>query len=388
MSFFRRLFDTRARQALDAEVQGDLRKAAYLWVDMGDPGKAAELMTRLGEQAKNVEEKVQAWVDALRFMPPDREDGRRDLEARIGVAVLESARERGAVSADAKRKLVDAAERLERAEKWVDAADCYELLGRGEDLARCLEHAGEIERLEKVLETTHAKEQRDARLRRLVSEQEMATRVGARDVARRALREATLLAPSDPSIAEMLRRIEEKWPRGRRLRLDVGGARVGLVGSLPAVIGRSDADVVVRGGSVSRRHCEIARRGEAVVVRDLGSRNGTLIAGVPVAGEIALSGPTEVGLGDDVSLRVSPGAQGIAIDVVRGLDRGERVVAGEAELRVAGLQATFVFVDDRAVMQPDPGVSVVLGAQNVAAGVDLLHGDVITVGGVRVEVLA
>ncbi|UJR81060.1 FHA domain-containing protein [Sandaracinus amylolyticus] len=388
MSFFRRLFDTRARQALDAEVQGDLRKAAYLWVDMGDPGKAAELMTRLGEQAKNVEEKVQAWVDALRFMPPDREDGRRDLEARIGVAVLESARERGAVSADAKRKLVDAAERLERAEKWVEAADCYELLGRNEDLARCLEHAGEIERLEKVLETTHAKEQRDARLRRLVSEQEMATRVGARDVARRALREATLLAPSDPSIAEMLRRIEEKWPRGRRLKLDVGGARVGLVGSLPAVIGRSDADVVVRGGSVSRRHCEIARREDAVVVRDLGSRNGTLIAGVPIAGEIALSGPTEIGLGDDVSLRVSPGAQGIAIDVLRGLDRGERVVAGEAELRVAGLSATFVFVDDRAVMQPDAGVSVVLGAQNVAAGVDLLYGDVITVGGVRVEVLA
>ena len=59
--------------------------------------------------------------------------------------------------------------------------------------------------------------------------------------------------------------------------------------------------------------------------------------------EIALSGPTEVGLGDDVTLRVSPGAQGIAIEVLRGLDRGERVVAGEQELRVDGLAATFVF---------------------------------------------
>ena len=43
VSFFRRLFDSRARQALDAEVQGDLRKAAYLWVDMGDPLTPTEL---------------------------------------------------------------------------------------------------------------------------------------------------------------------------------------------------------------------------------------------------------------------------------------------------------------------------------------------------------
>lgn len=388
MSFFRRLFDTRARQALDAELHGDLRKAAYLWVDLGDPNKAAELMTRLGEQAKTLEEKVQAWIDALRFLPVEREDARRALEARIGTAVLASARERGAVSAEAKRRLGDAAERLERAERWVEAADCYELLGRTDDLARCLEKAGEIERLERVLETAHAEQSREARLRRLMSEQEMAARVGARDVARRALREATLLAPSDPSLAELLRRLEERWPRNRRLKLEVGGGRVGLVGTLPAVLGRSDADVVLRGGSVSRRHCEIARRGDRVVVRDLGSRNGTLLSGVPIGREIELSGPTEVGLGDDVALRVSPGAQGIAIEVLRGLDRGERVIAGEDELRVDGLGATFVFADDRAVMQPDPGVEVVLGAQKVAAPIDLLRGDVMTIGGVRVEVLS
>ncbi|MDQ3036152.1 MAG: FHA domain-containing protein [Myxococcota bacterium] len=388
MSFFRRLFDSRARQALDAEVQGDLRKAAYLWVDMGDPTRAAELMTRLGEQSSPVEEKVQAWLDALRFLPLEQEAGRSELEAKIGLAVLESARERGVASADAKKRLLDAAERLERAQKWLPAADCFELLGKSEDLARCLEQAGEIERLEKVLETSHAAEHRAARLRRLITEQQMASEVGARDVARRALRDASLLAPEDPSIADLLRRLEEKWPRAKRLRLEVGGARVGLVGTLPAAIGRADADVLVRGGSVSRRHCEIDRRGDAVLVRDLGSRNGTLVAGVPIAGEITLSGPTEVGLGDDVTVRVTPGDRGITVDVVRGLDRGERVVVGETELRIGGLDASFVFVDDRAVMQPDPGTAVLLGARSVAAGIDLLYGDVLTIGGVRVEVLA
>jgi hypothetical protein len=108
---------------------------------------------------------------------------------------------------------------------------------------------------------------------------------------------------------------------------------------------------------------------------------------VPIAGEIALSGPTEIGLGDDVLLRVSPGDRGIAIEVTRGLDRGERVTVGEKELRVAGIDATFAFVGDRAVMTPDPGTMVDLGGQSVRAGIDLLIGDVIRVGDTRFEVL-
>lgn len=388
MSFFRRLFDSRARQALDAEAEGDLRKAAYLWVEMGNSEKASELMVRLGDKSAALDDKVQAWTDALRFLGDTDEDARRSLEARIGTAVLGAAREQGATSAESKRRLADAADRLERAERWVEAADCFELLGKSEDLARCLEKAGEIERLERVLSASSEKDHRESQLRRLMSEQEMAARVGARAQARKALRDATLLAPDDPSIAGLLRRLEEKWPRQRKLRLEVAGARVGIVGTLPAVVGRSDADLAVRGGSVSRRHCEIDRRGAAVVVRDLGSRNGTLVAGVPIATELAVTGPMEVGLGDDVTIRVSPGDRGILVEVVRGLDRGETVVVGVDALRVPGLAGTFSFVEDRAVLTPDPGAATVLGAQTVAAAIDLLYGDVITLGGTRIEVLA
>jgi tetratricopeptide (TPR) repeat protein len=387
VSFFRRLFDPRARRALDAEAAGDLRKAATLWVDMGHTEKAAELLTRAGERAGALEEKVQAWVEALRLVDEEKVDVRRDLEVRIGLAVLADARERGAVSADRRRHLADAAERLERVGRWTDAADAWEILGRAEDLARCLEKAGEIERLEQVLEKSHAAEQRAARLRRLIGEHELALRVGARELARRALREAAQLAPEDAVIADMLRRLEEKWPRGRRLRLAVDGARVGLVGTLPAVLGRAEADVPLRGLSVSRRHCEVDVRGETVVVRDLGSRNGTRVAGLPLAGEIALSGPTEIGLGDDVAVRVSPTARGIAIEVVRGVDVGARFLVGTSELRVPGVAATFSFEGDRAVMTPDPGAEVSLGPQSVAAPMDLLHGDTLTIDGVCVEVL-
>lgn len=49
---------------------------------------------------------------------------------------------------------------------------------------------------------------------------------------------------------------------------------------LPAVIGRSrEAQVRVSDPWVSRRHCEIDRAEETLVVRDLGSKHGTFVNG-------------------------------------------------------------------------------------------------------------
>jgi DNA-binding NtrC family response regulator len=42
------------------------------------------------------------------------------------------------------------------------------------------------------------------------------------------------------------------------------------------------ADLVLRDGTVSRFHCEVAIEGHRVAIRDLGSRNGTLVDGVSV----------------------------------------------------------------------------------------------------------
>lgn len=51
----------------------------------------------------------------------------------------------------------------------------------------------------------------------------------------------------------------------------------------PAVLGRNpDCDLVVGDASVSRRHAELLAQGDALVVADLGSRNGTFIEGTRV----------------------------------------------------------------------------------------------------------
>lgn len=64
------------------------------------------------------------------------------------------------------------------------------------------------------------------------------------------------------------------------------------------VMGRSlDSDVVVNDSNVSRRHAEFVCAAGEVVVRDLGSTNGTKVNGVTVTGEQILRHGDVIGLG-------------------------------------------------------------------------------------------
>jgi hypothetical protein len=68
------------------------------------------------------------------------------------------------------------------------------------------------------------------------------------------------------------------------------GKRVAL-GTEPMVIGRLPECAVVLGDpNVSRRHAEVRRVGDAVVVTDLGSTNGTRVNGIPVHEQHLASG--------------------------------------------------------------------------------------------------
>lgn len=393
MSFLKELFDGRLRRARAAEGRGAYRDAAALYAEAGQPLEAGRALLHAAERAATLEERLAAWLDALRVLPETAPDLRKEAEVKYGRAVVADAKVAFTAGPLAAERLADAAARLERAGAYTDAAEAFEILGRTEDLARCLELGGEVERLEQVLGASNQKDAAQAKIRRLVSEAELATELGDRDSARKALREAVGLAPSDVDLLRMLRDLEARWLPGGRVELQLVRAgersRVRLVGRLPAVLGRSDADVVVRGGSVSRRHCELVLEGEALVVKDLGSRNGTLVSGVPIGSPMRITAPTEVGLGDDASVRVTPTAEGGAdVEVLRGLDRGERTMVGGRAHRLALVPADVVFEADRTLLVPHAGVRAQLGARAIQGRIDLLRGDVIEIGGVKLEVVA
>ncbi len=66
-------------------------------------------------------------------------------------------------------------------------------------------------------------------------------------------------------------------------------------------IGRSrESDIFLPDQWLSRHHAEIVRKGDAFFVHDLGSKNGTLLNGEPVAGERALRDGDVITLGEHV----------------------------------------------------------------------------------------
>jgi S-DNA-T family DNA segregation ATPase FtsK/SpoIIIE len=85
------------------------------------------------------------------------------------------------------------------------------------------------------------------------------------------------------------------------------GASVPLRGGT-SVVGRdSEADITVRSADVSRAHCSIEVMPDGgVVVRDMGSRNGTDVNGVRLTGPARVGPDDLVSLGGPVLLRVVP----------------------------------------------------------------------------------
>jgi Protein of unknown function (DUF3662)/Inner membrane component of T3SS, cytoplasmic domain len=74
------------------------------------------------------------------------------------------------------------------------------------------------------------------------------------------------------------------------------GTRV-QVGTEPLVIGRlPECGVVLADSNVSRRHAELRRAGDSVVLTDLGSTNGTRVNGAPIR-ERTLASGDEVSVG-------------------------------------------------------------------------------------------
>src|SRR5256885_170513 len=88
------------------------------------------------------------------------------------------------------------------------------------------------------------------------------------------------------------------------------------------VLGRDPlCDLALRAGGVSRQHAEIEHAGAGFTLRDLDSRNGTTLAGMPLAGRVPLAVAGELGLGDECAIDYEVAADRLLLRVRRGLRR-------------------------------------------------------------------
>lgn len=385
MRLWRLLFSPSYRRARRAEGLGEYREAAALYAQAGATDEAATALLFLAARSSNPEERSEALADALRWLPEGRPQ-RTDVQVRLAEITLEEIQRARAVQPEERGHLAEAARCFEAAGRWAEAAAAHELLGRDEDAARCLAAAGELERFEEVLERTARKDSHERAVRTAMRTYAAAMDAGARLEARAALREAASNGTDDKDLGRLLWELEAKWLPPYRAALRIDGSPIRLAGRLPAALGRADADVLLRGGTLSRCHAVVSRRADRIVVRDMGSKNGTTVGGVPVEGEVVVRGPVRVGLGEDLVVEASLfGAQALRLEVVQGLDRGVVVLAGP-ELRPEGLSAPVRFPGGVATLYPQPEAPVALFGRRCVTPVVLIDGDVLRVGDRMVEV--
>lgn len=285
-------------QARAAELRGELAQAAALFAQGGRLDEASRVMVLRGDGETDPAGRLGHYVQAVATAP---EGGQALTQARRKHAslVLSMAAE-GPMTPALRQDLLAAAAALEALGEPEKAAEAYGRAGDVEGEARTLARAGDVERLDALLAAQQGRD-REANVRRQAHEELAVLAASGRR------REAVVLArtSNDDAVKERGRGLDARRITGDLVRLEIEGRATTLVLGDEVIVGRVGT-IAIASAAVSRQHVAIARRGADVVVRDLGSRNGTILRGLALVGEAVVGDSIEVRLGKEVPLVVRP----------------------------------------------------------------------------------
>jgi hypothetical protein len=317
-----RLFGLRQQQerACAAEAQGDYAQAAALFAEAGLLDEAARVTILRGDAERRPNARMRHYARAATLAAEGSELQTRALVKRA-LALLALATD-GPPTAAARRDLVRAAHELESLGECELAADAY---GRAGDTAaqlQALERAGSVDAVEALLAQENERDRAERARRRDSDEFAFLLASGRR-------RDAVALARAGADAALRARADEIAGRRitGCEAVVSVGGERRRLLLGEQLVVGRSPdtaqpapddpnapaagraAQLAIGSASLSRNHLLVFRRGEDIVVRDLGSRHGTELRGVALGGDVTVGAGLELRLGRAVAVTLAPATE-------------------------------------------------------------------------------
>ena len=300
----RLLFGPRAARALvrarTAELRGDLGKAAAFFAEAGRPDETARVMLLRGDAERDVSLRMGHFLQAAAVAPPGsavHTEARRK-RARLTITTHSDAPASAVLRAD----LSEAARELEALGDYEGARQGYLQAGDAAGQARVLAHAGDVEGLDALLETIGAVDRQALAEKQAVEEHRALVASGRRSA-------AADLARGSPfeRVRELGCALEARRVAGAIVGLVVDGRALTIVLGGRVVVGRAPAHgIAVPSAVLSREHVAVERLGGQVVLRDLGSRNGTALRGLALLGETVVGDGLEVRLGQDVPLSVRP----------------------------------------------------------------------------------
>jgi hypothetical protein len=382
---------SRAKDAERKELEGDLEGATALYVEAGRPDDAARLLLLRADAEAAPERRIAlcalaaktATDAALRRQAATR-------KALLGLDVL-----RGRSGPVLTTDVLAVAKELEEVGEAERAAEAYAFAGDVEGEVRALAAAGAIEKLEaRLAKDAEADRARGERALALAKIDDL-DRSGER---REALRLARAMAggPEAERAADVARAITARLARGPVCDVEVDGEAIRCALGATITIGRAEATIVVASRAVSRQHLRVRREERGVVVEDLGTRNGTLLAGARLEGPIPVGEGVRLELGGEVPCAIAPvgdgpasGSGGVVVDVA-----GERFVAPLGPLAVLGSRLDLEVEGDASYVvlrTPRGEARPVLGELELGEVAELCVGDAMRAergGPVRLRVLA
>ncbi len=374
MGVFDRLFGKSrdVRVAKRAELRGELEKAVELYGLAGAPEEAARVMILRGDAETDMRLRMRHYTQAVATAPEGH--AVRDEARRKRAALLVAQFGGGALSENARRELRGAGQELLDVGDATQAAEAYKLAGDADGEAKALAQAGDVESLELLLSEQEKKDRADRAQKEAHAEVEMLVQSGRRREALAAA-EKWLAAHDDAVLRDRASMIKARRALGPIAQVWIHGKKAPLVLGDEIVIGRTEGTLHIPSQAVSRQHVRIAREAGAVVVRDLGSRNGTQLRGMNIAGAIPVGDGVDLTLGKEVRVRVAKvaGALEDAVTIELG---GETYVAPLGRARIAGVPWELACGADGWIELVANGAF--LGEINLAERTTLLVGDVIT----------
>lgn len=344
--------------------------------------------------------KIEVLLRALAIAPHGSEIA-RNLSRRVGTLLLAKAQREGVATERDRDRVREASRYLVSGGEYESAGTALESIGDHAAAADAYREGGLIHRMEYSLGIEEKRIDQGREVRDAFAGYQTKLRSGDRDGAREDLGRCLSASDDQVEYRRLLDELDARMLTGSRVALlRRNGAPVVICATEVASLGREDlCDLTVRAQGVSRRHSEIlvdqAIGAEAprFSLRDAGSRNGTLLGGLPVAGTVPLIGEGELGLGDECPVRfvVHADHRMLSLEVMRGLDRGARLAVIAPESKVAlehlGLPFVVTFRQGRPFLESVTGRTFQLNGEPIAVGgVQLVRDDLVTIGADSFEV--
>ncbi|HEY1552610.1 MAG TPA: FHA domain-containing protein [Kofleriaceae bacterium] len=392
MSFFKRMTSSDYRAAVAAEAAGNVDVAAERYGLAGDPDGAVRMHLARAARAGTRQAELAALRDAMRWAGEDHELQRQAAKA-LGRALWESTKAEGIATERDRAKIREAAALLVLGDDQLSAGEALETIGDLQGAAAAYSAGGFVERMEATLAKDDAANDRVRDEADAAANYEMYMRVGRRDDARGELARAIASAAQAGDYRRLLDQLDTSLLTGGRVELKRRGKPLVVACAAPKIVIGRDAlcDLPLRAGGVSRQHAQIERHDGAFLLRDLDSRNGTSLAGLPLVGTVPLVGSGKFGLGDECSIEFEQADGRLVLRVANGLDRGVALLAGDdgAKLALApvGLPLDLVFQRGRPLLGRGTSRDVAFNGEPLGdLRVQLIRGDRVVADGDEIDI--